>query len=136
MPLRSQNPVCPLYTSLKRAIVFKNNIQHNEAYKGYNIIRRPAKEVILAIISDLDRGHKDTERHHAIPVAYYISCFSLKMHAVRGILSDIIRLCFDKALKVKVVTFEGQFLEICTKDYRGNPVIMCMLQKYIGQNKR
>lgn len=91
MPLRSQNPVCPLYTSLKRAIVFENNIQHNEAYKGYNIIRRPAKEVILAIISDLDRGHIDTERHHAIPVAYYISCFSLKMHAVRGILSDIIR---------------------------------------------
>lgn len=88
MTLRSQNPVCCLNTSLKRAIVFENNIQHNEAY---NIIRRPAKEVILAIISDLDRGHKDTERHHAIPVAYYISCFSLKMHAVRGILSDIIR---------------------------------------------
>lgn len=88
MPLRSQNPVCCLNTSLKRAIVFENNIQHNEAY---NIIRRPAKEVILAIISDFDRGHKDTERHHAIPVAYYISCFSLKMHAVRGILSDIIR---------------------------------------------
>lgn len=91
MPLRSQNPVFRLNTSLKRAIVFENSIQHNEAYKAYNIIRRPAKEVILAIISDLDRGHKDTERHHAIPVAYCISCFSLTMHAVRGILSDIIR---------------------------------------------
>lgn len=91
MPLRSQNPVFRLNTSLKRAIVFENSIQHNEAYKAYNIIRRPAKEVILAIISDLDRGHKDTERHHAITDAYYIYCFSLTMHAVRGILSDIIR---------------------------------------------
>uniref|UniRef100_A0A8W8JXU9 Uncharacterized protein n=1 Tax=Magallana gigas TaxID=29159 RepID=A0A8W8JXU9_MAGGI len=81
MPLRSQNPVCRLNTSLKLAIVFENSIQHNEAYKAYNIMRRPAKEVILAIISDLNRGHKDTERHHAIPVAYYISGFSLKMHA-------------------------------------------------------
>lgn len=116
MPLKSQNLVCRLYTSLKRAIVFENNIQHNEAY---NIIRRPAKEVILAIISDLDRGHKDTERHHAIPVAYYISWFSLKMHAVHA-----------------MHAFEGQFLEICTKDDRGNPLIMCMLQEYIWQNTR
>lgn len=94
-------------------------------------MKRPAKEVILAIISDLDRGHKDTERHHAIPVAYYISGFSLKMHAVRGILTDIIRECSDKALKVKVVSFNGEFLEICTKDDRENPLTMFTLPKYI-----
>lgn len=58
------------------------------------------------------------------------------MHAVRGILSDIIRECSDKALKVKVVSFDGQFLEICTKDDRKNPLTMCTLHKYIWQNAR
>lgn len=107
--------------------------QHREAY---NIMRRPAKEVIVAIISDLDRSNKDTERHHAIHVAYYMSGFSLKMNAVRGILTDIIGECSDKALKVKVVSFDGQFLEICTKDDRGNPLTMCTLQKDNWQNAR
>lgn len=107
--------------------------QHREAY---NIMRRPAKEVIVAIISDLDRSNKDTERHHAIHVAYYMSGFSLKMNAVRGILTDIIGECSNKALKVKVVSFDGQFLEICTKDDRGNPLTMCTLQKDNWQNAR
>lgn len=106
--------------------------------KAYNIMKRPAKEVILANISDLDRSRKDTERHRAIPVAYYMSGVSLKMHAVREILTDItcIRQFSDKALKVKVVSFDGQFLEICPKDDFGNPLTMCTLQKYIWQNAR
>lgn len=103
--------------------------------KAYNIMKRPAKEVILANISDLDRSRKDTERHRAIPVAYYMSGVSLKMHAVREILTDItcIRQFSDKALKVKVVSFDGQFLKFAQRAIVEIPLQFIRYKKIFGR---
>ena len=104
--------------------------------EAYNILRRPAKEVIVAIMSDLNRNNIASENHHAVPVAYYLAGFSRKMEAVRGIIGDLITSAVRKELEPKVIAFDGQFLEIATQDDAGNPLTLLKLQKKVWQEVR
>lgn len=62
-----------------------------------------------------------------------MSGFSLKMHAVRGILTDIIRECSDKALKVKAVSFDGQFLKFAQRAIVEIPLQCVQYKKIFGR---
>ena len=62
--------------------------------------------------------------------------FSLKMRAVRGILDDIVEECTSRGLHVKVISFDGQFLEFATTDADGLPLTICNLQKEIWKEAR
>ncbi len=104
--------------------------------EAYNILRRPAKEILVAVVSDLERMKNNPEVHHAVPIAYYLGGFSLKMEAVRGIISEILRSCDEKGLRPKVVAFDGQFLEIATHDETGFPLTLLQLQKKVWHETR
>lgn len=62
-----------------------------------------------------------------------MSGFSLKMHTVRGILTDIIRECSDKALKVKMVSFDGQFLKFAQRAIVEIPLQFIRYKKIFGR---
>ena len=98
---------------------------------AYNLLRRPAKEVLVSLISDLDRQGipQLANTPHAIPVMYHLSGYSLKMKSVRGIIADGIQACKNQNLNVKVVAFDGQFVEISTTHADGTPLTLCKLQK-------
>ena len=104
---------------------------------AYNLLRRPAKEVLLTVVSDLERTkHHKTDIPHAIPIMYNLSGYSLKMSSVRGLLKDAIAACEENSLNVKVVAFDGQFLEISTQGEDGRPLTLCKLAKHIWDEAR
>ena len=76
------------FISFAKEILMKAETQLNEIY---NVLRIPAKEVIVAFVSDLDRMKK-IEIPHAFPVAYGLSGYSLKVESVRSMVSEIIKL--------------------------------------------
>ncbi len=89
----------------KNALVQKSNLNpkfvidtHRDAY---NIVRRPAKEIVLAMISDLDRSTSpDTQLPHALPISYYMGGYSLKMASVRSLISELLMECTQRELSI------------------------------------
>ena len=109
--------------------------QAKEALKeAYEHCRRPAKELLLTVMSDLDRK-QSPDVPHAIPVMYNMGGFSLKMGSVRGMLNDAIDACSQNGLKVQVIAFDGQFAEISVDD-NGRPLTMCRLKKKIWEDSK
>ena len=96
---------------------------------SYDLMRRPAKEVLVVVISDLDRLRCD-DSQHAAPIAYYLSGFSLKMVSVRSIIRELLDACKKRNLNVKAICFDGQFLDLATSDDSGRPLTVCKLQKH------
>ena len=99
--------------------------------ESYNLRRRPAKEVLVAVLSDLERTRRNESIQHAVPVAYYMSGFSLKSSSVRRILQDVFRSCAAQNLNLKVFAFDGQFLDLAVQDDSGKALTMCRLQKQV-----
>ena len=86
-------------------------------YTAYNIVRRPAKEVLVTVISDIERQASGNDTiAHAVPIHHGLSGFSLPMDAVRQILNQVIAAVHERQLNIKAVTFDGQFLEIAVVD--------------------
>ena len=100
---------------------------------AYNLLRKPCKEVLVTVISDLDRIKTDTmpDAPHAVPIMYRMAGYSLKMDSVRGIINDGITACSERGLDVKAVAFDGQFVEISREDDKGFPLTLLKLQKSI-----
>ena len=81
----------------------------------HDILRRPAKDVLVTVASDLDRMVDETDRPvHAVPIQYGLSGYSLKMPSVRGLLSEACNACEQHDLGVKLIAFDGQFFRNCT----------------------
>ncbi|CAG2209236.1 unnamed protein product [Mytilus edulis] len=98
--------------------------------QAYNILRKPAKEVLLTVLSDLERNATiDNTFAHALPIQYGLSGFSLTMISVRNILKDAVSACTEKELNVKVIAFDGQFLEISVEDDKGIPLTVLRFMK-------
>ena len=82
-------------------------------------MRKADNEVLLTVMSDLDRKQGD----YAVPVAYYVSGFSLPMKPVRAILRDLVTECKNKDIWVKVIAFDCEFLELAVEDDHGNDTL-------------
>ena len=100
---------------------------------AYNIQRKAAKEIIVAMISDLERQSNLKDLPHAVPISYYMSGFSLKMSVMRRLLSELLQTCEDKGVNVKVVAFDGQFVELSIIDELGFPLTLSKLHKVVWQ---
>ena len=100
------------------------------SHEAYELVRRPAKEVLVTVISDLDRTDK-SDRHlaHAVPIQYNLAGYSLHMATVREIIKQAIDECKKRQLGVKAVAFDGQFLELSVTDDDGYPLTICKLMK-------
>ena len=104
----------------------------NEAYE---LLRRPAKEILVTVISDLDRTHvSNSLSNYAVPVHYALPGFSLPMSPVRGIIKSIAEEIEKKDMNLKVIAFDGQFLEIALSDDEGRPLTLCKLMKKYWEN--
>ena len=100
----------------------------------YGYLRKPAKEILVTMVSDLERvcaPNKDTP--YAVPMQYYMPGYSLKMPSVRKIINEAVRACEADGLHVRVVAFDGQFTEIAVEDDDETPLTICRLQKKFWQ---
>lgn len=92
---------------------------------AYDILRSSAKEVLVTVASDLDR----MTGGYAVPIQYGLSGYSLHMSSVRKMLSKAVSACILRQLNVRVVAFDGQFLEIAVEDDNGQPLTVCRFMK-------
>ena len=101
---------------------------------AYKLLRRPAKEVMLTVVSDLDRNPESSGMlGHAVPIQYGLLGFSLDMHTVRRFIFASTEACFDTDLNVKVISFDGQFTELTTKGDNGKPLTVNAFQKHFWE---
>ena len=105
--------------------------------QSYEHMRRPAKELLLTVISDLNRTHtsENISIPHALPIMYHLGGFSLRMESVRRLFGDAMEACSDNNLQVRVIAADGQFAEISVDDW-GKPLTVCRLAKQIWDNSK
>ena len=95
--------------------------------EAYEHARRPAKELLLTVVSDLDRQHQE-ETPHALPIMYNMGGFSLKMPSARALLNEAMSACEKNGMDVRVIAFDGQFAEISIEDESpSRPLTLCRL---------
>ncbi len=95
---------------------------------AYNLCRLPAKEVLVVLLKDLDRVKTD-DVPHAIPIAYGLSGYGLKVDNIRSLLIEIVKSCKQQDIHVPVLSFDGQFYRIAVRDQSGLPLTILQLQK-------
>ena len=113
---------------------FETSLQSSlQAFEeAYDVLRRPAKEILLTVASDLNR--KPGPLGHAVPIQYGLSGFSLSMETVRNFLTDAIVACLDKGLSVRAISFDGQFSELTTNDASRRPLTLLAFMKQHWEN--
>ena len=94
----------------------------------YNIMQIPAKEIVVALISDMDRI-KQSEQVHAMPIAYGLSGYSLTVESVRSMLTELLAVCNNKGLKVCALSTDGQFYKMCVRDANNQLLTVLQLAK-------
>lgn len=101
----------------------------------YEILRKPAKEVIVIVVSDLDRLSTPFSPYvgHAVPIQYGFSGFSLTMTTARNFIGEAIRACNSRSLNVKVIAFDEQFLELAVSDASEKPLTVCKFMKALWE---
>ena len=100
---------------------------------AYNVLRRPAKEVLVTVMSDLDRTLHSSSHTHAVPIQYGLCGFSFKMETARKYLEQAVKACLDRQLMVKVIAFDGQFSEIAVYDENKRPLTILQFMKCYWQ---
>jgi hypothetical protein len=84
--------------------------------QAYDLLRQPAKEVLVTVISDLDRQARSIDSvAHAIPIHYGLSGFSLNMKTVRGMLGEIVKLFVTEISTSKPRNSMANFLNCLLK---------------------
>ena len=111
--------------SVRQIIMRADNCLH----EMYNVMRVPAKEVLVAVLSDLDRTKTHEQHIQAIPIAYGLSGYSLKVEAVRSIIHELIELCYQRSIAVRSVSSDGQFYKLCVRDGNNEPLTILQLAK-------
>ena len=98
----------------------------------YSILRLPAKEVLVVVMSDLDRQRSlDHDMPHAVPVAFGLSGYSLTGNNLRSLLIDILCHCKAKGIHVPVVSSDGQFHSIAVTAADGSPLTLLQVAKMV-----
>ena len=71
-----------------------------------------------------------------MPFMYHLTGSSLKMDSFRKIIQQGVSAIQAEGLTPKVVAFDGQFLEASVKDFDGNPVTLCKLDKMVWEKAK
>ena len=94
----------------------------------FNVVRLPSKEVIVAVLSDLDRTY-GPGNIHGVPVAYGLSGYSLTVQSMRSMMENIICECYDRDIAVKALSTDGQFYRLAVRDKEDKPLTLLQLVK-------
>ena len=89
--------------------------------EAQNLLRLPAKEVMVALITDLDRT-KQADVPHAMPIAYGFGGYSIKMTAIRSLLYQLVDTCYTEGVQVSVIAFDGQFYKVAVREAENKPL--------------
>ncbi|CAC5400791.1 unnamed protein product [Mytilus coruscus] len=81
--------------------------------EAYGLTRHIATEVIVYLISDLNRSHL-SERQHSVPIGYAMKGYSMTTGVMRYMVNDILEKCYHGGLYVPVISFDGQWYTICS----------------------
>ena len=114
-----------LTTNEAKQFLYKVKTSMTEAHQ---LLRVPAKEVIVALLTDLDRIKKP-DVPHAVPIAYGMSGYSTTTQSVRSILYELVDICKDAGLHVPVLAFDGQFYKLAVRDENDYPLTLLQLMK-------
>ena len=113
---------------MKLAELLQTSVKSSD--QAYDLLRRPAKEVVVTVISDLERTNNfDYHLSHAVPIQYNLAGYSLHMDSFRAIIKQAVDACKERDLNVKAVAFDAQFLEVSVINDDEHPLTICKLLK-------
>ena len=96
--------------------------------EAYRLSNTRATEVLVFMVSDLDRLYKP-EILHSVPVAYGLQGRSLTANTMRKMLKHVISECSKKGLYIPVFSSDGQWYNLYVKDSNDQPLTILQLQK-------
>ena len=97
---------------------------------AYKLSRDLAKQVLVVMISDLDRVFK-AELPHAVQIAYGLTGYTVTVEQVRNILTAVRKKCNEFGLDVVAECFDRAFARLATRDYNNTPLILLQPSKDI-----
>lgn len=101
----------------------------------YNILRLPAKEILVTVLSDMDRTIGATGIH-GVPIAYGLSGYSLKVGSVRSMINEIITKCQEKGIYIQSISTDGQFYQMCVRSSDGGPLTVLQVAKHTWEKAK
>ena len=101
--------------------------------EAYDVTRLAAKEVMVVMLSDLDRLHAP-DIPHAIPVSFGLAGYSVKTENIRSLLFNVLRECVKRGLHVPVLSSDGQFYKLAVQNRRGEPLTVLQLAKNVWKS--
>ena len=87
-----------------------------------------ATEVLLYLVSDLDRTHSK-DRMHAVPIGYGLKGYSITAEITRKMMDDILDECYKGILYVPVVSSDGQWFKLAVRSSKEEPLTLLQLMK-------
>ena len=133
----SQND--PSTTDLKTcsvAAMLTNWHDMNESLtEAYSLGKHLASEVLIFLISDLDRIH-ESEKQYAVPVAYALKGYSLTSTVLKQMIDDVLTKCFELGLYVPAVSYDGQWSRLAVRSGCGAPLTVLQLQKDVFKDAK
>lgn len=108
----------------------------NALESAHNIAKPVASEILMFILSDLDRMFHP-EQPHAFPVCYGMKGYSLKTETLRNMIFHVLDEWHRRDMHVPVISFDGQWYRLLVRDSNGRPLTKLQLQKDVfGEAKK
>ncbi len=101
----------------------------------HNLCRKKATEVLVWLLQDTNREWKP-ERPHSIPIAYALKGYSLTAEVMRNMSNAVVLSCIENGIKVVGMAFDGQFINLLSRDSHGQPMTLLQLQKDVWNHAR
>ncbi|CAH1782775.1 unnamed protein product [Owenia fusiformis] len=90
-----------------------------------------ASDVLVAVLSDLDRVKVAGSNVLSIPIFWGLSGKSLPVYKVRDIFSYLRREMKARNLKILTIGFDGQFYKLAVLDANAKPLTLLQCQKFL-----
>ncbi|VDI80060.1 Hypothetical predicted protein [Mytilus galloprovincialis] len=97
--------------------------------QAYSLERHLASEVLIFLISDLDRIHSTR-------VGFSMKGYSLTSSVMRKMIDDTLQKCYPNGLYTPVVSFDGQWSQLAVISSNGYPLTILQLQKDVFRESK
>ena len=101
--------------------------------EAYDIQRQMASQVVVYLISDLDRFWKE-ELPHAVPAMFFYRGYSMSMETTRQITEACKSACRSEDLDVIACSADGEFMPLMARGRSGNPQTQHQLSKDVWKD--
>ena len=114
--------------------MLKTNIRCTEVInKCHRLCVQKASEVMVFLVSDLDRAYK-AERVHAYPIAYGLRGYSVKSESARKLIQSVLSALFMSGIYTPAVAYDGEWASLAFKTDTGKPLTVLELQRKVYSN--